>query len=821
MKQLFTIIIIAVIGSSTAASQTLPSAVPTNNLKGHWTFDNAGTPFDAAVGSALVKDKSASAIETITSIDGPIVGNKAIHIPKYNFLRCVPGIQANGTSDTLKKVNRYSMIIDFRINTRGDWRTFYQTDPANTTDGDLFIRNATGTQGHNIGRATPGYSYDSITVGRWYRLVVVANLGVEFNLYLDGNLLHKGNPMTADNNQAFESASGLDELLFFADNDGENGEIDVAEIALYDTTLSITQINAMGGYGYLVQSKDPVNTFDMTDVADVLKSTIGTGTLVLKGTGKLKTVVGPKPALNAVQLQTGQYLQLNHSIVANGVETNGKTNRWSVLFDFKLPDLAQAYDLLQTDSTNTSFAELAVNDAGKVGCDTLGYSDSVVVVAKKWHRMIMAVNGGRVATYYVDGKKVSQKSILSSGRFTLLPAGNGTLGLLLIGAQSVPNHPTMIEIAQVQVWNRWVDSSTASLLGAVDTYSDLGTGKGGSSVLLDGSDVNMYVRIPSKPHYKFDSTKSFTIEAWIKPFRLWNDGDPAIISNKDWGAGSNAGWAIALDAGGVWQYNIGDGGINTNEKHRADIDDIAIVNDEQWHHIAVVVDRSSNFARAYSDGVLKKSADISAVKNIDTDYDLGIGQDGTGNYSWGYKYGGYIDEVRIWGTALDSVTLKGWMFNSSNIISHPQYSALRGYWRFDTVAGDSTSDASSYTNWGKLMNGAALRRSDVPLPVLEAGSLTPNAFVLDNAFPNPFNPSTTIRFSVPFNSRVSLNVYNVLGQHIAAIFNGEVAAGTYNTVWNAASTVAGVASGVYFYRIDATGLNNEHFSATQKLMLMK
>ncbi|MCK9407849.1 MAG: LamG-like jellyroll fold domain-containing protein [Bacteriovoracaceae bacterium] len=820
MKQLYTLLVITAVGLSTAASQILPSAVPTKNLKGHWTFDNSSAPFVAAVGIDVIKDKSASATESITSIDGPIAGNKALHVPKFNFLHATPGLSANGISDTLKKVNRYSMVIDFRITNRGEWRTFYQTDPANANDGDLFIRNAISTRGHNIGRATPGYSFDSITVGRWYRLVIVANIGAEFNLYLDGNLLLKGSPMTADNNQALESVDGLDELLFFGDDDGDNGEIDVAEIALYDTTLTLAQISSMGGYGYLVQAKDPVNTFDMTDVANVLKPTTGIGTLALKGSGALKVVAGPKPGLNAVQLQSGQYLQLNHSIVANGMEANGRTNRWSVLVDFKLPELTQAYDLLQTDTTNLSPAELVITDAGKAGCDTLGYSDSVVVAAKKWHRAIMSVEGGKIASYYMDGKKVSQKSILPSGRFTLVPAANGKLGALLIGSQTDGNHTNLIEIAQVQVWNRWIDSSTASTVGAVDVFSDLGTGKGGSSVMMDGTDANMYVRLPSKPQYTFDSTKSFTVEAWIKPLRLW-DGDPAIISNKDWGAGSNAGWAIALDAGGVWQYNIGDGGINTDAKHRADIDNIAVINDEQWHHIAVVVDRSSNFARAYSDGVLKKSADISAVKNIDTDYDLNIGQDGTGNYSWGFYYGGYIDEVRIWGAALDSATLKAWMFGSSTINNHPQFSELRGYWRFDTVAGDSTPDASSYATWGILKNGASLRRSDVALPVRKAESVLPNSFALDNAFPNPFNPSTTIRFSVPFNSNISLNVFNVLGQHIATLFNGEIQAGTYHTVWNASTSVLPVASGVYFYRFDAVGLNNEHFTETKKLLFMK
>jgi hypothetical protein len=56
---------------------------------------------------------------------------------------------------------------------------------------------------------------------------------------------------------------------------------------------------------------------------------------------------------------------------------------------------------------------------------------------------------------------------------------------------------------------------------------------------------------------------------------------------------------------------------------------------------------------------------------------------------------------------------------------------------------------------------------------------------------------------------------------VATVFNGQVNAGTHNVKWNAANTISQVASGVYFYRIDAIGSNNEHFTDTKKLMLMK
>ncbi|HEX04476.1 MAG TPA: T9SS type A sorting domain-containing protein [Bacteroidetes bacterium] len=92
------------------------------------------------------------------------------------------------------------------------------------------------------------------------------------------------------------------------------------------------------------------------------------------------------------------------------------------------------------------------------------------------------------------------------------------------------------------------------------------------------------------------------------------------------------------------------------------------------------------------------------------------------------------------------------------------------------------------------------------------GSYLPSEFAMGSAYPNPFNPSTTISFNVAQPGNVALIVYNVMGQEVARVVDRDFQAGSYNANFNAAA----LSSGVYFVRMEATG-----FNATQKIMLMK
>ncbi|MBI1803619.1 MAG: S8 family serine peptidase [Ignavibacteria bacterium] len=99
------------------------------------------------------------------------------------------------------------------------------------------------------------------------------------------------------------------------------------------------------------------------------------------------------------------------------------------------------------------------------------------------------------------------------------------------------------------------------------------------------------------------------------------------------------------------------------------------------------------------------------------------------------------------------------------------------------------------------------------------GNQTPKVFSLEQNYPNPFNPSTVIRYSLPVTSRVRLRVFNLLGQEVKTLVDGIRDAGYESAEWDA----SGVASGVYFYRIEATSATDPSHSFTQvrKMVLLK
>lgn len=97
-----------------------------------------------------------------------------------------------------------------------------------------------------------------------------------------------------------------------------------------------------------------------------------------------------------------------------------------------------------------------------------------------------------------------------------------------------------------------------------------------------------------------------------------------------------------------------------------------------------------------------------------------------------------------------------------------------------------------------------LSLADVSTSVAEEAVARPQQFALYPNFPNPFNPSTTIRFSLPQPGEAELTIYNLLGQRVITLVRGVQEAGGHTLVWNGCDDRGReLASGVYFYRLRA------------------
>jgi len=127
------------------------------------------------------------------------------------------------------------------------------------------------------------------------------------------------------------------------------------------------------------------------------------------------------------------------------------------------------------------------------------------------------------------------------------------------------------------------------------------------------------------------------------------------------------------------------------------------------------------------------------------------------------------------------------------------------------------SDAQSYTSGVNGLPLGDLNYFDVLTDVSNFNNNLPSEYQLSNNYPNPFNPTTNIQYSIPRNELVSLVVYNLLGQKVVTLVNAEFGAGNYNVVWNGKNDFGTkVSSGIYIYQLTAG-----EFVTSKKMILMK
>lgn len=157
--------------------------------------------------------------------------------------------------------------------------------------------------------------------------------------------------------------------------------------------------------------------------------------------------------------------------------------------------------------------------------------------------------------------------------------------------------------------------------------------------------------------------------------------------------------------------------------------------------------------------------------------------------------------------------------NGGGFHSNERISSVTSPWNSIGTSGNdflgfTISNGNILTSWADYRSGnwEIYFHRDVAPSVNPIMNEIPVVYMLHN-FPNPFNPLTNIRFDIPESGNVKLAVYDAYGKEVEVLFNGNLAAGKYETKWNALP----FPSGVYFLKLEANGKFNE----SKKIILVK
>ncbi|MFQ3574801.1 MAG: LamG-like jellyroll fold domain-containing protein [Cytophagales bacterium] len=179
--------------------------------------------------------------------------DKAVIVPKGSYLRFANPVPANGGSTTF--TNEFTIVYDvkfpefnlFNGQTNNGFYSLLQTSNTNSNDVDFAVN---GNGFPWMGGATTPLSSRRLIQDQWYRIAFVAKLGEHVKLYIDGHLIHTYTTGVALNGRIslYPSSATNPSVLLFADDNGDDNPIYVSSVAMYNRSLSETELERMGGY---------------------------------------------------------------------------------------------------------------------------------------------------------------------------------------------------------------------------------------------------------------------------------------------------------------------------------------------------------------------------------------------------------------------------------------------------------------------------------------------------------------------------------------------------------------------------------------------
>jgi len=437
-KRIKTVALVLIVSSLSVFSQ--------NSKVGWWKFDDTANALKAEVGYG----DALQLVGTDEFVEGYDTNDGAVKIGVGSHFAMKHHIVANGGGT---KVNQYSILVDFKVENATIWHTFYQTNPLNDEDGECFI-NTTG----QVGTWATTYTEMSIEPNTWYRLVISVENGNFYRYYINGELAKEGTSQVIDDRHSLDSL-----LLMFADNDGDDGEIFVSEVAIWDGALSSDEVAKIGTVGSTTEFKAGCWKFD--DPANPLNAEVGFGdALQLAGADPfVETVEGFNGDDGAVKIGVGSYYVMDHHIAANGGGI--KVNQYSLLVDFKVEDATIWHTFYQTNPINDDDGDCFINTTGQIGTWATTYTE-MTIEPNIWYRLLISVENGNFYRYYINGKLAKEGTLqVIDDRHSLAPS-------LLMFADN-DGEDNEIFVSEVAIWSKALTSAEVARIGAIDSQVDV------------------------------------------------------------------------------------------------------------------------------------------------------------------------------------------------------------------------------------------------------------------------------------------------------------------------------------------------------------
>jgi hypothetical protein len=311
------------------------------------------------------------------------------------------------------------------------------------------------------------------------------------------------------------------------------------------------------------------------------------------------------------------------------------------------------------------------------------------------------------------------------------------------------------------------------------------------------------MQIPSSPELCFDDAMS--VELWFKP-DVGNDGDQNLVLKQCF---SNTGNGNFYDGYGLYTDNKDPYAMiyTTVDTYKCYNSKTHIV-EGVWNHLAMTYNSKTtgyNF-KLYLNGELIDSTEATGnISPYQFESPVWIGGIARTQFA---PFDGEMDELRFWNRALTKTEIVANM--NKELVGNEN--GLVAYYNFN----GTTKDLTGKGNDGILMyKEAYVPRNSVDINQIEYDQS--NSKLAQN-FPNPFNQSTVIKYTLASDSKVKIRVYNSMGQEIKVLKDEVNSVGNHEVIFKAFK----LPNGIYFYDIQANELcSNKIFRESKKMILKK